>query len=158
MLALAEALNADRLATGHYARIDHDEQGPLLVAAVDHNKDQTYMLARLSPSELDRVWFPLGELEKPEVRELARQADLPVADKAESQDLCFLAGIRKTDLLERLRTRPRIPGRVVSVDGQTLAEHDGLDAFTIGQRRGVGVANGTPLYVIDKDSETGRVT
>src|SRR4051794_18111840 len=158
MLKLADALGADRLATGHYARIERDESGPLLVAAVDDRKDQTYMLARLTPPELERLWFPLGELIKPQVRELAKAAGLPVADKAESQDLCFLAGIRKTDLLQRLRQGPPIPGRVVSMDGTPLAEHDALDAFTIGQRRGIGVANGKPLYVVDKDPDTGTVT
>jgi tRNA-specific 2-thiouridylase len=158
MLDLADALGASRLATGHYARIDRDEQGPFLVAAVDDNKDQTYMLARLTPEELERIWFPLGELKKPEVRRLARDAELPVADKAESQDLCFLAGIRKTDLIERLRTRPRKPGKVLTLDGEILAEHDGVDRFTVGQRRGLGVAGGEPLYVVDKDADSGTVT
>jgi tRNA-specific 2-thiouridylase len=95
---------------------------------------------------------------KPQVRQQARAADLPVADKAESQDLCFLAGIRKTDLIERLRTQPAKRGHVVTMQGEVLAEHEGLDRFTIGQRRGVGVTNGSPLYVIDKDSDSGRVT
>ena len=158
MLALADALGADRLATGHYARIDRDDTGPLLVAAVDERKDQTYMLARLTPSELERLWFPLGEKEKPQVRDIARAADLPVAEKAESQDLCFLAGVGRTALLERMRTRERIPGRVIAMDGTVLADHAGIDRFTIGQRRGIGVANGQPLYVVDKDPDTGDVT
>src|SRR4051812_48268956 len=158
MLALADALRADRLATGHYARIERDEAGPLLVAAVDDRKDQTYMLARLTPSDLERIWFPLGDYEKPDVREYARAADLPVADKQESQDLCFLAGIRKTDLLDRMRKSEPKRGQVVTVDGSVLAEHEGLDRFTIGQRRGVGVAGGTPLYVVGKDAKTGTVT
>ncbi|HEX6712891.1 MAG TPA: tRNA 2-thiouridine(34) synthase MnmA, partial [Thermoleophilaceae bacterium] len=158
MLRLAEALRADRLATGHYARIDRDDTGPLLVAAVDAHKDQTYMLARLTPPELERIWFPLGAYEKPDVRRYAREANLPVAEKPESQDLCFLAGIRKTDLLERMRTKPAARGRVLAMDGAVLAEHEGLDRFTIGQRRGVGVANGHPLYVVGKDAKTGTVT
>jgi tRNA-specific 2-thiouridylase len=158
MLHLADALGADRLATGHYARIDHDESGPLLVAAVDNRKDQTYMLARLTPPELERIWFPLGSYEKPDVRQYARNANLPVADKQESQDLCFLAGIRKHDLLARMRTRPPRKGAVVTMDGQELARHEGLDRFTIGQRRGVGVAGGSPLYVVNKDAKTGTVT
>ena len=87
MLELATALGADRLATGHYARIDHDETGPLLVAAMDDRKDQTYMLARLTPSELERIWFPLGESVKPDVRRYARDANLQVAEKQESHDL-----------------------------------------------------------------------
>jgi tRNA-specific 2-thiouridylase len=158
MLALADALGATRLATGHYARIARDSDGPLLVAGADPRKDQAYMLARLTPAELERLWFPLGEIEKPAVRELARSAGLPVADKAESQDLCFLAGIHKNRLLDRLRTAPATPGDVVTLDGTVLARHEGLDRFTVGQRRGVGVAAGEPLYVVGKDPASGRVT
>src|SRR3954470_10902649 len=158
MLELADALGADRLATGHYARIDHDDTGPLLAAGVDPNKDQAYMLARLTPNDLGRLWFPLGELLKSRTRELAREAELPVASKPESQDLCFLAGIRKNDLLARLRKTEPKRGEVVATDGTVLAQHEGLDRFTIGQRRGVGVANGSALYVVGKDRETGRVT
>ncbi|MFL5842850.1 MAG: tRNA methyl transferase PRC-barrel domain-containing protein, partial [Thermoleophilaceae bacterium] len=101
---------------------------------------------------------PLGELQKPAVRELAREAGLPVADKAESQDLCFLAGIRRDDLLERMRRRPAKTGEVVALDGTVLAHHGGLDRFTIGQRRRVGVASGEPVYVVGKDPRSGRVT
>jgi tRNA-uridine 2-sulfurtransferase len=158
MLALAGALGAERLATGHYARITRDDQGPLLQNGIDSKKDQAYMLARLTPKDLDRLWFPLGESLKPDVRRKAREAGLPVADKQESQDLCFLAGIRKSDLLERMRSRPPKRGPVVTLDGTVLAEHGGVDRFTIGQRRGVGVANGAPLYVVAKDAHTGRVT
>jgi tRNA-specific 2-thiouridylase len=158
MLELADALGADRLATGHYARVDRDDMGPLLVAAVDPRKDQTYMLARLSPDDLNRIWFPLGESLKPDVRDYARKANLPVAEKQESQDLCFLAGIRKHDLLTRLRTQPPKRGKVIALDGTVLADHDGLDRFTIGQRRGLGVAGGAPLYVVGKDEKTGSVT
>jgi tRNA-specific 2-thiouridylase len=158
MLQLADALQADRLATGHYARIARDETGPLLVAAVDDRKDQTYMLARLTPSELERIWFPLGDREKPAVRQYARDARLPVAEKQESQDLCFLAGVHKNDLIGRMRRRPARIGDVVTMDGRVVARHEGLDRFTIGQRRGVGVAGGAPLYVINKNAETGTVT
>lgn len=158
MLELADKLDADRLATGHYAQIAHDEQGPLLQNGTDPNKDQAYMLARLQPDQLRRLWFPLGESLKPHVRELARAAELPVADKAESQDLCFLAGIKRTDLLARLRTREPKRGEVVTIDGEVIATHEGLDRFTIGQRRGLGVAGGAPLYVVGKDPESGRVT
>jgi tRNA-uridine 2-sulfurtransferase len=158
MLQLADALKAERLATGHYARITRDEQGPLLQNGVDPKKDQAYMLARLIPKDLDRLWFPLGESLKPDVRRRAEAADLPVAQKPESQDLCFLAGIRKNDLLARLRKTQPKRGQVVALDGTVLTEHEGLDRFTIGQRRGVGVASGSPLYVVGKDPETGRVT
>src|SRR4051812_19629906 len=158
MLELARALDADRLATGHYARITRDEEGPLLQNGLDPKKDQAYMLARLTPQDLDRLWFPLGELLKSQTRELAAEADLAVAKKPESQDLCFLAGIRKTDLLDRMRRQPARMGEVVTMDGRVVARHEGLDRFTIGQRRGVGVAGGSPLYVVGKDSATGRVT
>jgi len=158
MLALADSLGAARLATGHYARIEYDEDGPLLRNAVDSRKDQAYMLARLGPADLERLWFPLGELDKPQVRRLAERAGLSVARKPESQDLCFLAGVRRTDLLDRLRARPPKGGEVVTADGRVLARHEGLDRFTVGQRRGVGVADGKPLYVLAKDSSSGRVT
>jgi tRNA-uridine 2-sulfurtransferase len=158
MLELATAVNADRLATGHYARITRDERGPLLQNGRDPEKDQAYTLTRLAPQDLDRLWFPLGGLLKSETRQRATDAGLSVAQKPDSQDLCFLAGIRKNDLVARMRKRPARRGTVVTVDGTVLAEHEGLDRFTIGQRRGVGVANGTPLYVVKKDATTGRVT
>jgi tRNA-specific 2-thiouridylase len=153
MLALAERLGAARLATGHYARLERDEHGPLLRAASDPRKDQTYMLARLEPRELERLWFPLGELEKPRVRDIAREAGLPVADKPESQDLCFLAGLDRAKLLKPVR-----PGDIVDTDGRVLGTHDGQEAFTVGQRRGLRLAAPVPLYVLHKDAGSGRVT
>jgi tRNA-specific 2-thiouridylase len=157
MLVLAEALGAARLATGHYARIVRDADGPLLGAAADDAKDQTYMLARLRPDELERLWFPLGELEKPQVREAARAAGLPVAEKPESQDLCFLAGSDRESLLERLGA-PAATGEIVSLDGRVLGRHQGQERFTVGQRRGLGLAGSVPLFVVDKDAASGRVT
>jgi tRNA-specific 2-thiouridylase len=153
MLALAEELGAAHLATGHYAQIEYDDEGPLLRAAADPRKDQTYMLARLEPQELERLWFPLGTLEKPAVRELAREAGLPVAEKPESQDLCFLAGLDRNSLLQL-----GDPGDIVDLDGNVLGRHTGQEAFTVGQRRGIGVAAATPLYVLHKDPGSGRVT
>jgi tRNA-uridine 2-sulfurtransferase len=146
MLELADRLGASRLATGHYARIEGDELGPLLRAGADPAKDQSYMLARLGPGELERLWFPLGELEKPRVRELARAAELPVAEKPESQDLCFLSGARADDFLTRHEG-----GEIVDLEGRVLGLHDGQHRFTVGQRRGIGVAGPEPLYVIRKD-------
>jgi tRNA-specific 2-thiouridylase len=153
MLALADQLGAGRLATGHYARIESDDEGPLLRTAADPKKDQTYMLARLDAHELERLWFPLGELEKPRVRDIARAADLPVAEKPESQDLCFLAGLDKNRLLQLER-----PGDIVDQSGRVLGRHAGQQGFTVGQRRGIGVASRAPLYVLHKDAVTGRVT
>jgi tRNA-specific 2-thiouridylase len=159
MLDLADKLGARRLATGHYARIADpgDGFGPLIAAAADPRKDQAYMLARLKPRELDRIWFPLGDLHKPQVRELARAADLPVAEREESQDLCFLSGTTAERFVARHGVRTR-PGAIVSSDGHRLGEHEGQHRFTVGQRRGIGVAAREPLYVIAKDAESGDVT
>jgi tRNA-specific 2-thiouridylase len=158
MLALAGSLGAARLATGHYARIAWDAEGPLIRAAVDAHKDQAYMLARLRPEALRRVWFPLGELTKPEVRDLARAADLPVAEKPESQDLCFLAGTRAPDFLRRHGGIGDEPGEIVDETGHRLGSHHGQHRFTVGQRRGIGVPAELPLYVTSKDPERNRIT
>ncbi|HEY0633626.1 MAG TPA: tRNA 2-thiouridine(34) synthase MnmA [Thermoleophilaceae bacterium] len=150
MLELARKLGAQRLATGHYARIASDAQGSLIRAAADPKKDQSYMLARLRPDELERLWFPLGDLAKTEVRELARSASLPVAERPESQDLCFLSGTNVDEFLGRHEA-----GEIVDLEGRALGRHDGQHRFTVGQRRGIGVAAAEPLYVVRK--ERGRV-
>jgi tRNA-specific 2-thiouridylase len=115
------------------------------------------MLARIRPDELERLWFPLGDLEKPHVRELARAASLPVAERPESQDLCFLAGTQAEEFVSR-HGRPGRAGEIVDLDGRVLGEHEGQDRFTVGQRRGLGVAAAEPLYVLRKDAASGRVT
>ena len=159
MLELADRLGAARLATGHYARIARDDHGLLIRAAQDPRKDQSYMLAKLDPSELDRLSFPLGGLTKDAVRALARDAGLPVADKRESQDLCFVAGLGGRAFLRRHGgPRLRKPGEIVDRDGRVLGRHDGQHEFTVGQRRGLGVGGPEPLYVLDKDAATNRVT
>jgi tRNA-specific 2-thiouridylase len=159
MLELAQALGAARLATGHYARIARDEQGPLIRAASDPRKDQSYMLAKLDPALLGRLSFPLGGLNKDAVRALARDAGLPVADKRESQDLCFVAGLGGHAFLQRHGgPRLRKAGEIVDAGGAVLGRHDGQHRFTVGQRRGVGVTSTEPLYVLAKDAETNRVT
>jgi tRNA-uridine 2-sulfurtransferase len=159
MLALADSLGAARLATGHYARIARDDEGPLVRAAVDPRKDQSYMLARLDPSLLDRLSFPLGGLTKDAVRALARDAGLPVADKRESQDLCFVAGLGGRAFLQRHGgPQLRRAGEIVDHEGRVLGRHDGHHNFTVGQRRGLRLSATQPLYVLDKDAETGRVT
>ncbi len=159
MLALADKLGAETLATGHYARRaePHDEAGPLLRVAADRAKDQTYMLAALAPRSLSRLRFPLGELSKPEVRRIAAEAGLPVASKADSQDLCFLAGTSRARFLARHGGLHERPGLITDVDGAVLGRHTGHHRFTIGQRRGLGVTGGTALYVLDKHAESNRV-
>ena len=156
MVELAGRLGAARLATGHYARVAHDAHGPLIRRAADPAKDQSYMLARLSPAILDRLDFPLGELTKPRVRAIARDAGLPVADRAESQDLCFLAGTSGPEFVRR-HGGPNRGGEVVHVDGRHLGRHAGQHLFTVGQRRGLGIASPEPLYVVRKDARRGRV-
>jgi tRNA-specific 2-thiouridylase len=157
MLALAERVGADALATGHYARIEHDAEGPLLARAADPHKDQTYMLSALRPGALARVRFPLGTLTKPEVREIARSGDLPVADRRESQDLCFLAGTSRERFLARHGGGEDRPGDVVDAGGRVLGRHPGHRRFTVGQRRGLGVATGEPLFVLGTDASANRV-
>jgi tRNA-specific 2-thiouridylase len=154
MLEFAEALGAAELATGHYARQTADG---LLRAAADPAKDQTYMLSAVAPATLARLRFPLGDLTKPEVRALAREAGMPVADQRESQDLCFLAGTGKAAFLARHGGLGDRPGELVDAGGQVLGAHRGAHHFTIGQRRGIGVGAREPLYVLATEHSTNRV-
>ena len=158
MIALADRLGAAALVTGHYARIADDGEGPLLSRAEDEAKDQTYMLAGLAPSSLARLRFPLASLQKPRVRELAASAELEVAGHAESQDLCFLAGQGKREFLRRHAGLGERLGEVVDADGNRLGSHGGHHNFTVGQRRGIGIASSEPLYVLGTDAASNRVT
>jgi tRNA-uridine 2-sulfurtransferase len=157
MISLADRLGAASLATGHYARIVDDGDGPLLTAAADAAKDQTYMLSGLRPGSLERLRFPLGELTKLEVREIAARAELEVAGRAESQDLCFLAGQGKREFLRRHAGLGERPGDVVDRGGRRLGTHNGHHNFTLGQRRGLGVGGGEPLYVLGTDAASNTV-
>lgn len=157
MLDLADRVGAERLATGHYARLAEDGEGPLLRSAVDAAKDQAYMLSGLAPASLARMRFPLGELTKPEVRARAAAAGLPVASKPDSQDLCFLAGTDQRAFLRRHGGIDSRPGEIVDRSGHGLGRHRGHHGFTVGQRRGLGVGGGEPLYVLAKDAASGRV-
>jgi tRNA-uridine 2-sulfurtransferase len=158
MVDLAERLGAGRLVTGHYARIVDDESGPLLAAAADRAKDQSYMLAALPPELLGRLGFPLTELSKPEVRGIAARHGLAVAKKPESQDLCFLAGQGKARFLRRHAGMGEREGRVVDRTGRTLGRHRGQHNFTVGQRRGLGISAPEPLYVLATDAAANTVT
>jgi tRNA-specific 2-thiouridylase len=158
MVDLADRLGATHLVTGHYARIVDDGSGPLLAAAADVAKDQSYMLAALPPAMLGRVRFPLTELSKPEVREIASRHGLSVARKPESQDLCFLSGQRKGDFLSRHGGLSRREGDLLDGSGRAVGRHSGQHGFTVGQRRGIGVSAPEALYVVARDAARNTVT
>jgi tRNA-specific 2-thiouridylase len=158
MIRMSERLGAAGLATGHYARVADDGEGPLLAPASDDAKDQTYMLAALPTAELARMRFPLAPYTKPEVRALATEAGLPVASRPESQDLCFLAGVGKSGFLARHGGLARRPGAIVDRSGRRLGDHDGHHAFTVGQRKGIGLGAPEPLYVLATDARANTVT
>jgi len=156
MLDLATRLGAGQLATGHYARVGDDG---LLRAAADPAKDQSYMLAALAPESVARMLFPLGEMTKPEVRQLAADAGLSVAQTPDSQDLCFLAGTTSEAFLARHGGISDRPGAIINLDGATVGSHNGAHRFTVGQRRGLeigGVAE--PFYVAATDAQANTVT
>jgi tRNA-specific 2-thiouridylase len=163
-LEMADAAGAHHIATGHYARIrfsTHSGRYQLL-RSVDRSKDQTYFLFGLTQAQLARTLFPLGEMTKPEVRELARAMDLSVAQKSDSQEICFVPnGDYAAFLSAYLREAGIEPqptrGPIVTSNGETLGEHEGVHRFTVGQRRGLGIATGAPLYVIATDPESRSV-
>lgn len=152
----ARAFGADYMATGHYARLRRDEDGTTrLLRGLDPAKDQSYVLSVLEQEKLRRTLFPIGEYTKPDVRQLARKFDLPVASRADSQDLCFLANRDYRGFLAR--NAPEAagqPGPIVTTAGAVIGEHQGLPFYTIGQRKGLGIAAPDPLYVLRKDLAT----
>ena len=156
LLAFARRAGCDRLATGHYARIDEHRGRLLLHRGADPQKDQSYMLARLDPKHLERIWFPLGEQDKESTRSEAERAGLAVARRAESQEACFLAGDDYRAFLARHGLAPRA-GEVVDEQGLVLGTHDGFWGFTPGQRKGIGVSAARPLYVLDSDAQANAV-
>lgn len=157
LLETATELGADVLATGHYIRLCDGPDGPELRRAVDTDRDQSYFLFATTREQLSRLWFPLGGLRKPQVRELASELGLSVASKPDSQDICFVPSGRYADVIERLRPGATEPGDIVHVDGRVLGRHDGIMHYTIGQRRGLRLAGGTPLYVVRLDPERRQV-
>jgi tRNA-specific 2-thiouridylase len=158
LIARARQLGAAHLATGHYARIEQDERGIYhLYQAVDERKDQSYVLHTLSQEQLAFLRFPLGRLRKTEVRELARGFGLPVADKPESQDICFVGKGSYAAFVARRRPGLNDPGPIVDARGDVLGQHRGLLHYTVGQRKGLGIAAGEPLFVLRLDTAANRL-
>jgi tRNA-specific 2-thiouridylase len=156
LLAFARRAGAARLATGHYARVVSYKGRSLLARAADSDKDQSYMLARLDPKRLDRIWFPLGDQSKQETRAEAARAGLGAATRPESQEACFLAGDDYRSFLERRGLRAQA-GPIVNEGGEQLGVHAGYWRFTPGQRRGLGVSAAEPLYALSSDATTNTV-
>lgn len=158
LLDFATNLGARKIATGHYARVRRNESGTFqLLRGKDESKDQVYALYRLVQNQLSRAAFPLGELTKIEVREIAAQLGLPSKEQRESQEICFVPDDDYVRFIKENYPGEIKPGRIVSVDGDTLGEHKGLIHYTIGQRRGLGIAHPKPLYVVRIDVEKNEV-
>jgi tRNA-uridine 2-sulfurtransferase len=158
LFAAAKDLGAEILATGHYvATRDNGGGGRRLYRAADSDRDQSYFLFATTRPQLARLRFPLGEMAKPEVRELARKYGLVNAEKADSQDICFVPAGHYSDMIERLMPGSSVPGDIVHVDGRVLGRHAGIVHYTIGQRRGLGVAAAEALYVVALDAAGARV-
>jgi len=158
LLNHAVAMGATHLATGHYARIGIDNGTLLLQRARDRDKDQSYVLSVLTQDQLGRAMFPLGDSTKAEVRDHARRLRLPVADRKESQDLCFVGPQGYRSFLARHASRAGTPGQIVDLTGQVVGEHTGLADYTIGQRKGIGVSGPAPMFVVAKDVRHNRLT
>jgi tRNA-specific 2-thiouridylase len=158
LLATARELGAAVLATGHYVASRRLPAGSrALYRARETERDQSYFLFATTRAQLDLLRFPLGDRTKAETRELARRFGLAVADKQDSQDICFVPSGRYADVIERLRPGAAGPGEIVDLNGRVLGQHDGIIHFTVGQRRGLGIAAGSPLYVVRLDAASRRV-
>lgn len=157
LLGTAKTLGADVLATGHYVRTRHVDGRQQLFRPVDLDRDQSYFLFATTPEQLDFLRFPLGGLTKPETREIARELGLEIADKQDSQDICFVPTGKYADIISRLKPGAAEAGDIVHVDGRVLGRHEGIIHYTVGQRRGIGVAAGEALYVVHLDADNGRV-
>lgn len=164
LLIVAQQIGADALATGHYARVEFGDQSGrwLLKRPADRSKDQTYFLFGLTQAQLSRTLFPLGGMMKAEVRQLAEQHGLALAQKPDSQEICFVPGgdykkFLDAYLAEQGESLPDTAGELVTTDGEVVGEHGGIHNFTVGQRKGLGVATGSPLYVIQIKGDTRQV-
>lgn len=154
---VAQELGADCLVTGHYVQRIEGAQGPELHRAADAGKDQTYFLFATTREQLRYLRFPLGGLPKSETRALANELGLRVAEKPDSQDICFVPNGKYQAVVEKLRPGAIEPGEVVHIDGRVVGRHDGVINFTVGQRRGLGIATGEPLFVVKLDAANKRV-
>ncbi|KAA3660345.1 MAG: tRNA 2-thiouridine(34) synthase MnmA, partial [Chloroflexi bacterium] len=152
LLEQALALDADYLATGHYVRVQHNGSEYQILTGVDDHKDQSYVLHMLTQEKLAHVLFPVGDYTKPQVRELAKKYNLPVASKDESQDLCFLGDGDYRRFLREYSEKAASPGPILDQDGNELGQHNGLSFYTIGQRKGLGITTPEPVFVLQKDA------
>ncbi|MEM1306638.1 MAG: tRNA 2-thiouridine(34) synthase MnmA [Pseudomonadota bacterium] len=157
LLATARDLGADALATGHYISRIETPHGPQLRRAHDAHRDQSYFLFGTTRAQLGDLWFPLGDLPKDDVRALARHFGLIVADKADSQDICFVPNGRYAETIAKLKPNAAQPGAIVHLDGRALGTHGGVINFTVGQRRGLGIATGEPLFVVSINADAREV-
>ena len=157
LLATAQELGADALATGHYIRSRANGPHRALYRPVDADRDQSYFLFATTQEQIDYLRFPLGGMPKPAVRAIAEEMGLTVAAKADSQDICFVPQGKYSDIIAKLKPQAASPGDIVHIDGRVLGRHEGILRYTIGQRRGIGVASGEPLYVVHLDAERARV-
>ena len=157
LLDIARDLGAQALATGHYVQRRPGRRGPELHRAADPARDQSYFLFATTAEQLDFLRFPLGGLPKPEVRRVAAELGLAVADKPDSQDICFVPEGRYTTIVDRLRPQGAVPGEIVHLDGRVVGRHEGVSRYTVGQRRGLNVAVGEPLFVVRLDAESRQV-
>jgi tRNA-specific 2-thiouridylase len=157
--AYAKSIDADYVATGHYAQTDlSDPANPRLIRGVDTSKDQSYVLFGSPRDQLAHMLLPIGHLQKSETRQIAEAHNLPVFNKPDSQEICFVPDNDYAKLVERRTEGGFAPGSILDADGKEVGQHDGHQHFTLGQRRGVGVALGYPIYVVDKDPQTNTIT
>lgn len=157
LLETARELGADALATGHYIRSRPNGAHRALYRPVDAERDQSYFLFATTQEQIDYLRFPLGGMSKPQVRQIAEEMGLSVAAKQDSQDICFVPQGRYSDIIAKLKPEAATPGDIVHMDGRVLGRHEGILHYTIGQRRGIGIATGEPLYVVHLDAERARV-
>ncbi|MEO0329082.1 MAG: tRNA 2-thiouridine(34) synthase MnmA [Pseudomonadota bacterium] len=160
LLKTAKELGAAALATGHYIRsrlTDPNSGRRALYRPHDDSRDQSYFLFATTQEQVDYLRFPLGDLPKSETREIARELGLAIAEKSDSQDICFVPQGRYSDIINKLQPEAATPGEIRHIDGRLLGSHEGIINFTIGQRRGIGVATGDPIYVVHLDAENARV-